>query len=68
MAKEAEPGKVEEVQVEVAEVMVDVVEEPAAELVERREGGLRRPSRAELDEWRKDPVIDEAIKVVSSQV
>ena len=29
---------------------------------------VRRPSRAELDEWRKDPVIDEAIKVVSTQV
>ena len=29
---------------------------------------VRRPSRVELDEWRKDPVIDEAIKVVSTQV
>ena len=29
---------------------------------------VRRPSRVELDERRKDPVIDEAIKVVSTQV
>ena len=28
---------------------------------------VRRPSRAELDEQRTDPVIDEAIKVVSTQ-
>ena len=28
---------------------------------------VRRPSRAELDERRTDPVIDEAIKVVSTQ-
>ena len=29
---------------------------------------VRRPSTAELDKRRKDPVIDEAIKVVSTQV
>ena len=29
---------------------------------------VSRPSRAELDERRTDPVIDEAIKVVSTQV
>ena len=29
---------------------------------------VRRPSREELDERRADPVIEEAIKVVSSQV
>ena len=29
---------------------------------------VRRPSGAELDKWRQDSVIDEAIKVVSTQV
>ena len=28
---------------------------------------VRRPSRAELDEWRTNPVIDETIKVVITQ-
>ena len=41
VAKEAEPGKVEVAQAEVAEIMVDVAEEPAAELAVIRGGGLR---------------------------
>ena len=141
VAKEAEPGKVEVAQAEVAEIMVNMTKELAAELAVIRGGGLRlravtiplvgkllqgekelsfspaplktflnsspiptslqsslsqlttfkstliqylrvcpelktlsvtvpsqgRPSRAEVDERRTDPVIDKTITVVSTQ-
>ena len=41
VAKEAEPGKVEVAQAEVAEIMVNMTKEPAAELAVIRGGGLR---------------------------
>ena len=41
VAKEAEPGKVEVAQAEVAEIMVNMTKEPTAELAVIRGGGLR---------------------------
>ena len=41
VAKEAEPGKVELTQAEVAEIMVNMTQEPTAELTVIRGGGLR---------------------------